>query len=306
MKIGLMAGATEAAGNGLDDVIEFIKSAEDKGFDSIWLANIFGLDAVTALALAGAQTSRIELGTAVTPTYPRHPMALAQQAVTANLACGGRFVMGIGLSHKLVIEDMFGMSYAKPASHMNEYLQVIAPLLRGEPVNFQGEEYRVNGALNLPGSTPVPLIVAALGPRMLELAGKYADGTVTWVTGPKTLESHIIPAINASAQAAGKAAPRIVCGLPIAVTDDVAGAKEKIGKALKMYGMLPSYRAMLDREGVAGPEDVAIVGGAAEVQDRISHLREIGVTDFNAAITPTDEGVFEATMAALESELKPA
>ena len=131
MKIGLMAGATEAAGNGLDDVIEFIKSAEDKGFDSIWLANIFGLDAVTALALAGAQTSRIELGTAVTPTYPRHPMALAQQAVTANLACGGRFVMGIGLSHKLVIEDMFGMSYAKPASHMNEYLQVIAPLLRG-------------------------------------------------------------------------------------------------------------------------------------------------------------------------------
>jgi len=303
MKIGLMAGATDATGNSINDIIEFIQSAENKGFDSIWLANIFGVDAVMTLALAGAQTQRIELGTAVTPTYPRHPMALAQQALTANVASNGRFVMGIGLSHKLVIEDIMGMSYAKPASHMNEYLQVIAPLLRGEPVSFQGEEYRVNGALDVPGATPVPLIVAALGPRMLELAGKHSDGTVTWVTGPKTLESHIIPTIGKAAEAAGRAAPRIICGLPIAVTDDVAGAREKVGKALKMYGMLPSYRAMLDREGAAGPEDVAIIGGADEVRDRIGHLKEIGVTDFNAAITSTSEGVFEATIAVLESEL---
>ena len=303
MKIGLMAGATEATGNGIDDIIEFIKTAEQKGFNSIWLANIFGVDAVMALALAGAQTQRIELGTAVTPTYPRHPLALAQQALTANAACAGRFVMGIGLSHKLVIEDIMGLSYAKPASHMLEYLQVIAPLLRGEPVSFQGEEYTVNGALDVPGATPVPLIVAALGPRMLEIAGTWADGTVTWVTGPKTLESHIIPAIGKAAETAGRSAPRIVCGLPIAVTDDVAGAREKVGKSLKMYGMLPSYRAMLDREGVAGPEDVAIIGGAGEVRDRIGQLRDIGVTDFNAAITPTAEGVFEATMAVLESEL---
>ena len=137
MKIGLMAGATEATGSGMDAVIGFIKDAEDKGFASVWLANIFGLDAVMTLARAGRETSRIELGTAVTPTYPRHPMALAQQALTANAACGGRFVMGIGLSHKLVIEDMFGMSYARPAGHMNEYLQVIGPLLRGEPCSFQ-------------------------------------------------------------------------------------------------------------------------------------------------------------------------
>jgi 5,10-methylenetetrahydromethanopterin reductase len=267
------------------------------------LANIFGLDAVMTLALAGAQTERIELGTAVTPTYPRHPMALAQQALTANSACNGRFVMGIGLSHKLVIEDMMGLSYAKPAAHMNEYLQVLAPLLRGEPVNFQGEEFKVNAALDVAGAAPVPLIVAALGPRMLALAGKYADGTVTWVTGPKTLEKHIIPAINSAAEAAGKPAPRIICGLPIAVTDDVAGAREQIGKSLKMYGMLPSYRAMLDREGVAGPEDVAIIGSAEDVRARIHHLRDIGVTDFTAAITPTAEGVFEATMDLLESEL---
>ena len=303
MKIGLMAGATEATGNGLGDIIEFIKTAEQKGFDSIWLANIFGLDAVMTLALAGAQTERIELGTAVTPTYPRHPMALAQQALTANAASDGRFVMGIGLSHKLVIEDILGLSYAQPASHMNEYLQVIAPLLRGEAVSFQGEEYQVNGALDVPGAMPVPLIVAALGPKMLKLAGQYADGTVTWVTGPKTLESHIIPGISSAAAAAGRANPRIICGLPVAVTDDVSGACEKVGKALKMYGMLPSYRAMLDREGAEGPQNVAIIGSAEAVRDRIGQLRDIGVTDFNAAITPTAEGVFEATLEVLEAEL---
>lgn len=303
MKIGLMAGATAATGNGIDDIITFTKTAEQKGFDSVWLANIFGLDAVMTLALAGAQTERIELGTAVTPTYPRHPMALAQQALTANSACKGRFVMGIGLSHKLVIEDMMGMSYARPAAHMNEYLQVIAPLLRGEAVSFQGEEFKVNAALDVAGAAPVPLIVAALGPKMLALAGQYADGTVTWVTGPKTLENHIIPAISSAAEAAGKAAPRIVCGLPIAVTDDVAGAREQIGESLKMYGMLPSYRAMLDREGAQGPEDVAIIGSAEEVRERIHQLRDIGVTDFTAAITPTAEGVLEATMEVLEAEL---
>ena len=127
MKIGLMAGATAATGNSIDDIITFTKTAEQKGFDSVWLANIFGLDAVMTLALAGAQTERIELGTAVTPTYPRHPMALAQQALTANSACKGRFVMGIGLSHKLVIEDMMGMSYARPAAHMNESCRLLPP-----------------------------------------------------------------------------------------------------------------------------------------------------------------------------------
>jgi F420-dependent oxidoreductase-like protein len=303
MKIGLMAGATEATGGGIADIVEFSKQAEQQGFDAIWLANVFGVDAVMALAFAGEQTTRIELGTAVTPTYPRHPMALAQQALTAGVACDGRFTMGIGLSHKLVIEDMMGLSYARPASHMREYLQVIAPLLRGEAVNFQGEEYRVNGALDVPGAKPVPLIVAALGPRMLEIAGTWADGTTTWVTGPKTLEEHIIPGIVAAAEKAERPAPRIICGLPVAVTDDAAGAREKIARSLKMYGMLPSYRAMLDREGVAGPEDVAIVGSADEVRDRVGQLRDIGVTDFNAAIIPTSEGVLENSMEVLRAEL---
>ncbi len=303
MRIGLFAGATAAAGNSLADIVDFSKTAESRGFDTVWLANVFGLDAVSTLAICGWETQRIELGTAVTPTFPRHPTALAQQAVTTNVASNGRFTLGIGLSHKMVIEDMLGMSYAKPASHMRDYLQVINPLLKGEAVDFQGEQYSAKLALNTPDATPVPLLVAALGPKMLEITGTFADGTTTWVTGPKTLEKHIIPAISKAAHAAGKAAPRIVAGLPIAVTSDVAAAKAQIAKDLAMYGMLPSYRAMLDREGAAGPEDVALVGDEATVRAGIARLRDLGVTDFNAAITPTGEGVFEATMDLLADEL---
>jgi len=303
MRIGLMGGMN-AGGGGIMDLVEFANDIEDRGFDSLWLANIFGLDAVGSCAIAGWETDRIELGTAVTPTYPRHPAALAQQALTTSVACGGRFALGIGLSHQIVIEGMYGMSYDKPALHMKEYLRIIAPLLRGEAVDFNGEQLTGKLALDVPDAKPVPLIVAALGPVMLRLAGRMADGTVTWMTGPRTLEEHIIPTINEAAQAAGRPTPRIVCGLPIALTSDVDGAREKIGKQLEIYGMLPSYRDMLDREGVAGPAELSVVGDEATLREAIQRLRDIGVTDFNASIMPVGEGVFDATLDLLQSELK--
>lgn len=303
MRIGLMAGATDAIGNGIRDIVEFSRDAEERGFDSIWMANAFGLDAVAACGIAGWETDRIEFGTAVTPTYPRHPAALAQQAVTTSVACGGRFVLGIGLSHQVVIEGMYGMSYDKPAAHMKEYLQVIAPLLKGEAADFAGEQLTGKLSLDVAHAQPVPLIVAALGPAMLKLAGTWAEGTTTWMTGPKTMEEHIIPSINAAAEAVGKPAPRTVCGLPIALTDDVEGARAIIAKQLEIYGMLPSYRAMLDREGVAGPAELSLVGDAPTLRAAIQRLRDIGVTDFNAAIMPVGEGVFENTLELLQSEL---
>lgn len=304
MRIGVMAGATAASGNTLQAIVDYAKDAEARGFDSVWLANVFGIDAVAACGIAGWETSRIEFGTAVTPTYPRHPTALAQQAVTTSVACGGRFTLGIGLSHKLVIEDMLGMSYDKPAAHMKEYLAVIAPLIRGEAVDFSGDQYKVKLTLDVPGATEVPLIVAALGPAMLKLAGTYADGTTTWMTGPVTIENHILPSISEAAREAGREAPRIVCGLPIVVTDDVDAAREKIAKDLAVYGMLPSYRAMLDREGVAGPAELSIVGDESAVRSEIQRLRDAGVTDFNAAVVPVGEGSIEATLDLLQSELK--
>jgi F420-dependent oxidoreductase-like protein len=302
MRIGLMYGDADGSA-GIDAVVEMARRAESLGFASLWMPNIFSFDAITALALAGRETERIELGTAVVPTYPRHPMALAQQALTAGAASGGRFTLGIGLSHKIVIEDMFGLSYAKPARHMREYLEVLTPLLRGEPVKFEGEHYRVQGGLQVPGAAPVPLVVAALGEVMLGLTGRMADGTITWMTGPKTLEEHIIPSLRAAAERAGRPAPRVVAGLPIALTHDVDAARRKIGEIFTIYGTLPSYRAMLDREGVEGPAGIALVGDEGDLRKQIGRLREIGVTDFDASIAPVDEGAAERTLTFLASLL---
>ncbi|MEV5888804.1 TIGR03564 family F420-dependent LLM class oxidoreductase [Nonomuraea fuscirosea] len=256
-----------------------IAQAADEGFSSAWLSHIFGLDAITALTAAGVQAPPIELGTAVVPTYPRHPAALAQQAMTANAALGGRFALGIGLSHKMVIEDMFGYSFERPGRHMKEYLDILIPASRGEKVAYAGETLKADIKLSTPG-TGFPVLVAALGPRMLKLAGTVADGTVLWMTGPKTIAGHIAPTITAAAAEAGRPAPRIVCALPISVTDDPAGAVARANEIFSVYGRLPSYRAMLDREGADGPGDVAVVGDEDTVLAKLDELRRAGVTDF--------------------------
>lgn len=303
MQIGIMTGATEGPEGTLDGLVSSAQNCESLGFDSLWMASIFGLDAIAALAIVGRETSRITLGTAVVPTYPRHPFAIAQQALTAQAAAQGRFVLGIGLSHKLMMENMLGFSFDKPARHMREYLSVLGPLLHGEGVQFQGEQYRVAAQLQVPGATRVPLLVAALGPVMLRLTGQLADGTITWMTGPKTLENHTIPTLREAAKEAGRPEPRVAAGLPILLTNKPDEAREKIGKALLIYGHLPSYRAMLDREGAAGPADIALAGDETYLHNEIARLREIGVTDFIAAITPVEDGGYERTLEFLASEL---
>jgi F420-dependent oxidoreductase-like protein len=282
MRIGMFGGDT--ANRTIDDVVADAKRAETDGFASYWLPQIFGMDAISVLAIVGREVSRIELGTAVVPTYPRHPMMLAQQALTTQAASGGRFVLGIGLSHQIVIENMFRMSFEKPARHMREYLSVLMPLVHGQPVDFAGETLGANGSVNIADAPPCPVLLAALAPRMLQLAGAVADVTITWMTGPATLADHTIPSITAAASAAGRAAPRVCASLPVCVTDDVDAARVRAGDEFAVYNMLPSYRAMLDREGAAGPADVAIVGDAATVRDAVTHLDTIGVTDFAPAL----------------------
>jgi F420-dependent oxidoreductase-like protein len=301
MKIGVMIGA-DGAGATLDDVIELAKRAEATGLDGVWMANIFSFDAISTLALIGRETSRIALGTAVTPTYPRHPTAIAQQALTTAAASGNRFTLGIGLSHQIVIENMLGMSYAHPARHMREYLSVLMPLVRGETATFSGEHYRVAGVqLTVPGAERLPVVVAALGPAMLKIAGELADGTNTWMVGPKTMAGHIIPKLTEGAAAAGRGAPRVVGGYPVILTTRPDEARRKIAEALTVYGQLPSYRAMLDREGVAGPADIAIAGDENTLRGEIRRLEEIGVTDFNAAIMNVEEGAYARTLEFLGS-----
>ncbi len=301
MRIGVLIG-TDGGNETLDEVIGTAREVEALGLDDVWMANIFGLDAISVLALIGRETTRIRLGTAVTPTYPRHPTAIAQQALTAAAASGGRFTLGIGLSHQVVIENMLGMSYHRPARHMREYLSVLMPLARGEAVTFQGEQYKVNGiALDVPGGAPMPVLIAALGPAMLKLAGSMADGTITWMVGPDTMESHIVASLHAAAARAGRPEPRVVGGYPVVLTGNVEAAREKINERLAIYGQLPSYRAMLDREGAASPADVALVGDEAELRAALSRLEGMGVTDFSAAIADVEEGARTRTLEFLAS-----
>jgi F420-dependent oxidoreductase-like protein len=262
----------------------------------MWLPNAFGFDAITALAVVGSHVDGIEIGTAVVPTFPRHPVVMAQQALTAQAAAGGRFVLGIGLSHKAMMEDQLGLPFEHPARHMREYLSVLAPMLRGEAVSFTGTQYRVDAAVTIGSAPPVPLLVAALGPEMLALAGAFADGTITSWVGPKTVASHIAPRITGAAREAGRGAPRIVVGLPIAVTDDVDGARAQLAGQAAWYNSLPSYRAMLDREGVAGPADVALIGDAASLDAQLERLAEAGATEFAAQVIPMGPGTVSRTM----------
>ncbi|MDZ7669775.1 MAG: TIGR03564 family F420-dependent LLM class oxidoreductase [Gammaproteobacteria bacterium] len=296
MRIGVMIGG-DGVRRSLADIIAMAREVEAAGLDDVWMANIFSHDAVSTLALVARETTRLGLGTAVTPTYPRHPTALAQQALTTAAASAGRFTLGIGVSHKVMVEDMLGFSYEKPARHMREYLSVLMPLVRGETADFQGEQYQVaNVALDVPDAGPLPVVLAALGPVMLKLAGELADGTNTWMVGPRTMESHIIRRLSAAAGAAGRADPLVVGGFPIVLTDKPDEARAKIAESLTIYGQLPSYRAMLDREGADGPADIAIVGDENALRSDLRRLEDMGVTHFNAAIAAVDDGAFARTL----------
>ena len=277
MKIGIFGSQNDST---VDGVVAEVKRAEADGFASFWQSQIFGLDALNVLSVVSREVPRIELGTSVIPTYPRHPMMLAQQALTTNQASGGRLCLGIGLSHKVVIEGMLNMSFDKPVRHMKEYLSILMPLIHDRKVSFAGETLTTHAELTINKAQSCDVVVAALGPQMLKLAAAMTQGTLTWCTGPETLRTLTVPTINAAAEEFGKPNPRVIAALPVCVTKDVAGAHARAAQVFAVYGQLPSYRAMLDHEGAAGPADVAIIGSASEVFDKVAALQEIGVTDF--------------------------
>lgn len=282
MRIGIFGG-DPASQQDLDRLTHAMERAEQQGFPSFWLPQIFGFDTLTALAAVAPRVPRIAIGTAVVPTYPRHPIMLASQALTVQAASGGRLTLGIGLSHQIVIESMFGLSFERPGRHMREYLAALLPMLHTGAVDVTGETVSAHAAIRIDHAPPPDVVVAALGPRMLRLAGTVADGTITWMTGPATLAEHTVPSISKAASDAGRPAPRVVVGLPVCVTDDPAGARERGATLFQVYGSLPSYRAMLDREGAAGPADIAIVGDEDQVRAGIERVRDAGATDFVAS-----------------------
>jgi len=272
-------------GSPIDTLVSDLAAVRDEGFRRVWMAQMpFDGDLLTALAVALREVDTIEVGSAVLPIQNCHPVQMAQRALTLNTIAGGRFILGLGLTHQAVTEGMWGIPYDKPVRRMREYLDALQPLLAGEAVEAVGETVTARGALQIADAPTPEVYLAALGPQMLKLCGRRTAGTLTWMTGPKTLAEHIGPALRDGAVEAGReeSAVRVVAGLPVSVTDDVDGARAQAAEQFGMYGFLPSYRAMLDREGYAAPEDAAIIGDEQTVSDRLDELAAAGVDELSA------------------------
>jgi F420-dependent oxidoreductase-like protein len=211
---------------------------------------------------------------------------LAQQALTTQAATNGRLLLGIGLSHQPVVENRWGLKFETPGQHMEEYLTILRSLVDTGKVDFDGSMFQVHTEIQRVSTEPMTICVAALAPRMLRMAGEIGDGTITWMVGPRTLDTHIVPRINKAAGGAGRDAPRVCVGLPVCVTDNPGAAFERAGGFFHNYGNLPSYRRMLDIEGVESPAEVAIIGNESEVETQLRALSDAGATDYLASIFP--------------------
>ena len=290
MRYGIHVTHTGHGGNVIDELVGLAREADDAGL-AFWVPQMADVDALTALAVVGREVPGLDVGTAVVPTFPRHPLMMASQALTVQAASAGHLTLGIGLSHQIVIEGAYGYPWEKPVRHMREYLEVLMPALRGEKVDFSGEVVtaRTFAPIRMAGARPPAVLVAALGTQMLNVTGRLADGTALWMVGPRTIESHIVPTLFAAAEQAGRPAPRVLVGLPVSVTADPEGARAAAATAFALYNNLPSYRAMLDREGAAGPADVAIVGDEETVAAQLRHLGDIGATEFSLPLFGSSE-----------------
>jgi 5,10-methylenetetrahydromethanopterin reductase len=290
MRIGINAtGLVQRAS--VEAFVSHARAAEADGFSSYWVAEhpSGGLDALTVLAIIGQHVERMELGTAVIPTYPRHPMVLAGQALTVQSAVRSRLTLGVGLSHKVMMSQL-GLVEERPIRHLRDYLEILMPLINEGRVSYTGSTLSCTAEVFRPAETPPQVLVAALGPQALRVTGALAGGTsLAWV-GPKTIRSHIVPTLTEAASSAGKGAPRVLATLPVCVTDDPDAVRNRITAMSSMYAQLPSYKAMFEREGIAHPGDLGIVGSAAQVEEALGVLADAGVTDFAASeFTPSPD-----------------
>jgi 5,10-methylenetetrahydromethanopterin reductase len=302
MQTSLSLLATLSGQSPADTTVNTLAQLRDEGFRRVWMAQMpYEPDLLTLLAVAFREVDTIEVGSGVLPIQNQHPMLLAQRALTLNVIADGRFILGLGMTHQAVTETMWGIPWDKPLRRMREYLDGLQPLLAGEQADAVGETVTTRGGLVIPGAPTPTVYIAALGPQMLRLAGRRTSGTLTWMTGPKTLAEHVVPTLRGAAAEAGRPESdvRVVASLPVSVTDDVAGARAQAAEQFGMYGYLPSYRAMLDREDFANPEDAAIIGDEETVSDRLDELSASGVDEFAAAVFDASKEVRERTRALL-------
>jgi len=268
--------------------VEQAKAAERSGFAAAWTTHIMrGTDSFPAITAAGLATSRIELGIGVVPTYPRHPYVMAQEAATVQALVGGRLTLGIGASHRPTM-GMLGLDYLSPADHLREYLQVLGPLLSTGTVTHHGRYFNVEAGFTVPDTRPVSIVVGALGPKMVQVAGELADGTVTWLAGPRGLSEHILPRLTKAAADAGRPSPRVIVGLPVALANSETG-RATVLETFARYGGMDNYSRQLEREGVESIADMAIVGEEEDLRAQLARLRDAGATELWAVPFPVGD-----------------
>ncbi|AVV46040.1 LLM class F420-dependent oxidoreductase [Streptomyces sp. P3] len=295
MRVGVMSGpergdAAHKAARMVDDA----RWAEEVGFDTVWVPQVpTDFDALTAIALMGQATERVELGTAVVPVHAQHPIALARQAVSTQAAAGGRLTLGVGASHHWIVRDMLGLPYEKPAAYTRAYLAVLnSALSGGGSVDVENDFFRVHNPLTIAPVAPLPVLMAALGPVMLRIAGEYTDGTVLWMADERSVAEHVVPTITKAAETAGRPAPRIVAGIPVCLCapHEVDAARERANRILGEAEVSPNYQRLLEYGDARDVGDLCAAGDEAAIRARFRRFADAGVTDLSVRLLPIGSG----------------
>ena len=295
MRVGLMIGPERGRyAKKIERLRTDARWAEDNGLSTVWLPQIPDeFDALTMATIVGMETSRVEIGTAVVPVQPRHPIALAQQALSTQAVCEGRLRLGLGVSHHWIIDEMLGLPYERPVATMAAYLDVLEPAFRGPgPVDVENDFFRVHNPLDITDVTPTPILLAALGPRMLELCGTRTDGTILWMADERAIGSHVAPTLTRAAEAAGRPAPRIVAGIPICLCrdDEIDVAVARTNRILAEAETSPNYQNLLEKGDAREVGDILAAGSESTIEKRVRGFLDAGVTDISVRVVPIGEG----------------
>lgn len=291
MRLGVMIGAERGdMARKVAKLIADIEWADSAGLATAWMPQVpDDFDLLTMVGLMAAHSTRIELGTAVVPLQAQHPIALARQALSVHAVSGGRLALGVGPSHHWIIRDMLGLPYDKPAAYTRDYLQVLNAALSGPgPVDVENDTFTVHNPTVLGADSPMPVLVAALGPVMLQIAGEHADGTSLWMADEKAIAEHIAPKINKAAAGAGRPAPRIVAGIPVTLcaNSEIGAAKERANRILAEAETSPNYQRLLDRGSARDVGDLCAAGGEESILKRFRQFADAGVTDLSVRLLP--------------------
>jgi F420-dependent oxidoreductase-like protein len=289
VRVGVMLGPERGRyATKIDRMLEDARWAEEAGLASVWIPQIpDDFDALTAATLVGRETSRIEVGTAVVPVQPRHPIALAQQALSTQAACEGRLSLGLGVSHHWVIDEMLGLPYEKPVATLRDHLDVLEQAFAGPGmVDVENERFRIHNPLDITDITPTPVLLAALGPVMLRLAGERTDGTILWMADERAIGDHIAPAITKAAEEAGRQPPRVIAGVPVCLCapDEVDEAVARTNRVLSEAEVSPNYQALLDRGDAQVVGDLLAAGTESMIEERLRRFADAGATDISVRV----------------------